>query len=280
MLSRVLQRVYSDFFRPSRLQEWDGLLRLMLAQGYRVISVRTLGRISAGEMACPKRFVVIRHDVDIEPGAARRMFDIENSHGVETTYYFRKCSYDPALMREIERSGSEASYHFEEISTFAKERKIFAPDRLRSHYSEIRNRFLQNYNRFRDETGLPMLTVAAHGDFVNRRIGLINNDFLDKDTRARAGVIWEAYDAELNQPIQKCYCDRPDSLGWDKPGLQESLKQGTPAIYILVHPQHWHRSGLHNLRHNFQRIADEVLFLRARNSAQRPVPMNKSRGMY
>mgnify|MGYP006145381963 CR=1 FL=1 len=63
--------------------------------------------------------LVHRHDIDTDLPTARRMFALEQKHGVRASYYFRLSTLDFGLMRDIERYGSEASYHYEEIATYA-----------------------------------------------------------------------------------------------------------------------------------------------------------------
>lgn len=66
-------------------------------------------------------FLLIRHDVDITPHAARIMAGVEKEEGVETTYYFRlhAPSYnllEPAsagILREVAALGHEVGLHYE-----------------------------------------------------------------------------------------------------------------------------------------------------------------------
>ncbi len=70
---------------------------------------------------------MLRHDVDTDPGTAAAMWDIERELGVESSYFFRLSTLAPALMADIAAGGSEASYHYEEVATVAKRRRLRTP---------------------------------------------------------------------------------------------------------------------------------------------------------
>ena len=88
----VGRRIYSDYLMPDRTADYEALLRAAIGAGYVLMSVRDF--IDLGQVG-PQRVMVLRHDIDTDPGTARRLF-------------------------EIEEYGSEASYHFEEIAGFVK----------------------------------------------------------------------------------------------------------------------------------------------------------------
>ena len=52
--------------------------------------------------------------------------------------------------------------------------------------------------------------MASHGDFVNRRLNIINHELLnDPAMRARCGIVCEAYDPELLAHFDAYLSDRP-----------------------------------------------------------------------
>ena len=165
-----------------------------------------LGR--AGE----RPVLVHRHDIDTDLGTARRLFALEQKHGVRASYYFRLSTLDIGLMREIERYGSEASYHYEEIATFAKRAHLKQAAAVRARLPEIRTEFERNFLRIEGLLGTKMVTVASHGDFANRRLGMANYELLDDAAlRLRCGIASECYDTDLQRSITTrptCWCSR------------------------------------------------------------------------
>jgi hypothetical protein len=76
--------------------------------------------------------LVHRHDIDSDLRTARKMFALEVKHGVQASYYFRLSTLDYGFMRDIEAAGGEASYHYEEVATYAKRHRLRPPRRCAS----------------------------------------------------------------------------------------------------------------------------------------------------
>jgi hypothetical protein len=153
---------------------------------------------------------VHRHDIDSDVRTARKMFALEVRHGVSASYYFRLSTLDFGFMRDIEAAGGEASYHYEEVATFAKRHRLRRADDVRARFPEIRELFLRNFMRVREQLGLPMTTVASHGDFANRRLNVINHELLDDPAAApRCGIECESYDVDLLRHFDLYISDQP-----------------------------------------------------------------------
>ena len=107
--------------------------------------------------------MVLRHDVDTDPGTAAAMWDIDRGLAVESSYFFRLSTLAPALMADIAAGGSEASYHYEELSSVAKRRRLRnRSDALRA-LPEARERFSENFQKLRVVTrGLRVVSVLPH----------------------------------------------------------------------------------------------------------------------
>lgn len=140
------------------------------------------------------RIFLNRHDVDIDSKIARKMFQIEKKMGITSTFYFRLSTLDIDLMREINNYGSEVGYHFEEIATFAKQYRIKDKTGLKSHHKKIQKLFLENLSRIEESLGFKILSVASHGDFMNRALGCTNNEIIDEVLKQRARIDFEAYE--------------------------------------------------------------------------------------
>jgi hypothetical protein len=232
-MKHLLNRLYGDYLMPSRLGQYDALLRQANDAGYAQLSVRAF-------MDAPSaRALVHRHDIDSDLRTARKMFEIETKLGVKASYYFRLCTLDRGFMRAIDAYGSEASYHYEEAADFAKERGIRDAAELRRHFPALRLRFAANLARVEQLLGAKITTVASHGDFVNRRLRVINHELLqDSALRAACGIAWEAYDAEVLARFDVDISDRPHPVYYAPISPFTALGRHR-RICLLTHPVQW-----------------------------------------
>ncbi|MCG8448716.1 MAG: hypothetical protein MI725_03925, partial [Pirellulales bacterium] len=95
---------------------------------------------------------------------------------------------------------------------------------------------------------LPMQTVASHGDFVNRKLGLCNWEITkDRELRAELKIELEAYD-EHGAPIIQARCsDAPYPQFWTPENPIAAIQQRLSCVYLLVHPRHWRANRAVNL---------------------------------
>lgn len=251
------RRIYSDYLMADRTSEYDALLRAAIGAGYALMSVRDF--IALGQVG-PQRIMVLRHDIDTDPGTARRMFEIERSLGVRASYYFRLTTLDTRLMVEIEKYGSEASYHFEEIADFAKLYNIHCPDLLRARMGEVEDQFFINFTDIERRTGIKLRTVASHGDFVNRKLRIVNHELLQNAAlRQRCGITHEAYDEALMRCFDIYISDRPcPELYFPCSPLQAF--DSHEHIYFTSHPVHWRTNWRETSRHNLTRLLESWLW--------------------
>ncbi len=255
-MNSFLNRIYSDYLMPSRLAEYDGLVRAALAQGYAQLSVREFLRDRPGPGGEP--VLVHRHDIDSDLRTAAKMFAIEARHGITASYYFRLSTLDFGLMREIEAYGSEASYHFEEVADFAKQHHIKDAMALRARFPEIRERFLQNCTRIEQALGGKLVTVASHGDFVNRRLQVINHEILaDPSFRERCGIVCETYDADLLARFDMYISDRPPPRYYHPVAPRSALGRYR-AICLLTHPVQWETNWRESTKCNVRRVVEDL----------------------
>ncbi|RZA36443.1 MAG: hypothetical protein EOP92_05380 [Lysobacteraceae bacterium] len=262
----MLNRVYADYLMPSRLGEYEALVREVAAAGYAQLSVRDFFRqiqgaqdASGKSAVCPRGpSFVHRHDIDSDLRTARKMFDIESRHGVHASYYFRLCTLDFGFMREIEAAGSEASYHYEEVADFAKRRRLRSADAVRQRFPEIRELFARNFNGIVERLGSPITTVASHGDFANRRLKVINHELLrDEGLRKRCGIECESYDAELLRCFDIYISDRKHPVYYYPLSPFEALGKYR-HICLLTHPVQWETNWVESTRCNVRRLVEEV----------------------
>lgn len=259
-LQKLTQRAYSDFLLPSRIAEFRRLLETALKEGYEIHSVDSM-RLLQQKGLKQKKYLVLRHDIDTDLETARVMWEVEKDLGVRASHYFRLSTLDVGLMKQIDQSGGEASYHYEEIAGYCKLHRIYSPDIALKHLPEIEQLFSQNLQFLRQKTGLPMKTVASHGDWVNRKLKLPNWRILENQKLRHAlGIELEVYDTGFNQPVTSRHSDTLYPRFWKgKPPL-EAIANHEPFIYILVHPRHWKADPWGNLKDNARRVREELAF--------------------
>jgi len=258
----VLDRVRSDFLMRSRLGLYRQLLESALDAGYRIHSVGGLWRLNNSDGLDPEqRYLVLRHDVDTDWRTAAAMWEIDRELGAESSYFFRLSTIAPALIADIAGGGSEASYHYEELATVAKRRGLRTGAAALAHMTEARDLFAANITRLRAMTGLPMQVVAAHGDFVNRRLGIPNWVILDDlDVRQDVGIVLETYDEAYLRHLPNRVSDAPYPHFWVPGDPAEQIGTGEPVVSLLVHPRHWRVDRKINARDDVRRVVEGLRF--------------------
>ncbi len=247
------QRIYQNFLMGSRLDEYRGLLVTVLQSGYEFHPMLSFKRkMESGKAGRPT--CILRHDIDSDVRTARQMYDIERRLGITSTFFFRLSTVDIPFMRTLESEGSEAGYHFEELSDHIKRFALSDRTEIIGRMHAVRREFESNLLRLRQRTGLPLNIIASHGDFINRKLHLINYDFLDSELRARAGIELEAYDRSFACLLDARIADDSFPKKWN-PESPEDVLQSRPGVFhILVHPRQWKAAVLINLREDITRL--------------------------
>src|ERR1051326_6707204 len=194
---KILNRLYSDYFMPSRLAEYERIIVTAKEQNYVHLTIPEFYDKRESGIDAEKKYFIHRHDIDTDPLTARRMFEIEKKYGVRTSYYFRLSTLDVPLMREIHEFGSEVGYHYEELAQFCKDKRIRSPEKARGNFEQVREIFRANFRAISERAGFPVTTIASHGDFVNRKLGITNSAFITRELMDELGIRFECYDAEL-----------------------------------------------------------------------------------
>lgn len=246
---------------PSRLEEYRALLNAARQNGYRGISILDAYRelCMRPEAVPDRRLLILRHDIDSDSATGRQMWEIEKSLGFSATYYFRFSTVNFDHMREIETEGGEASYHYEELAILAKGLRLRDRDSLAYYLPAARQLFKLNVEHFRHQSGLPIRTVASHGDFINRRLRMSNEEILcSTDLRKEMGIDLEAYDEALMSRVNIYTSDIRPSFPDD---VVKAISAKLSIIYMLTHPKHWRVNRRENLRMIGERLAEGALYL-------------------
>lgn len=151
-------------------------------------------------------------------------------------------------MREVSDNGCEVGYHYEEIADYIKKHHLTKREQVINKIEIIRQNFLENLKHFEDILGEKVVTVASHGDFANRALGIANYEILDSKTRECAGIQLEAYDPALEGKLDFRCSDAMYPRFWNPNSPEYAIKQGSTKILVLIHPRQWQRAPLERFK--------------------------------
>lgn len=250
----IVQRIYDDFFRPSKEKEYEEILKLAKAKGYIFHTMLSFEQVIQNGLDSDKKYIILRRDIDTADFKILRKFlEIEKKYGVRSTSYFRWNTINIELMKEIEKAGGESSYHYEEIATFCYRHRIRKKSIAIEHLEEIRDLFIANITEFRKKTGMKCLTVASHGDYINTKFQFQNKELINDRVRRATGIIREAYDEEHFNPLTCRIADQKEREHFTAKALK-AIEDGEQVIELLTHPRQWNSPILVNLKEELSRI--------------------------
>lgn len=259
-ISLLKNRIYSDYFMPSRLQEYEEMVKKLCEHDYEFITFKAYCRQLNANRLKNRRYFINRHDIDTDVSTAKAFFEIEKKYNVKATYYFRLSTLDIDFMKELEAYGSEASYHFEEIAQFCKDNHIKTKSEVFEQMDTIKDIFCKNIATIEERLGIKIKTVCSHGDFVNRKLAITNNALLeDENLRKRCGIECETYDKKIMGSFDIYIADRPyPQLYFPRPVFEYIGKKN--IICMLTHPRQWKVNWTVNTADNIKRIYEGIVW--------------------
>lgn len=254
--------MYVDILAPGHQEAYSRLLDDIREAGYQVHSVVTFWeQVKQGTLNSQTRYLVLRHDVDSDAKAARVMWELEQRHGIQSSYYFRLSTIDISLMKAISQAGGEASYHYEEVATVAKKHRLKTREQVYSAMNSMKELFSRNLADLRTRTGLPIITVASHGDFANRKTGVFNWELLlDEMFRKENNVELEAYDKAFLSHVGSRHTDSRLPPYWTTEHPVKALERGEHVTLILIHPNNWYVHKGRTFLADAKRVCEGVRF--------------------
>jgi len=261
-LIKLGHRIYADFLMPSRLPTYSRFLEEVLRRGYTICSVaRFWDKINDGQVHPGDKYFVLRHDVDTDVATAKEMWQIERALGIRSSYYFRLSTLDIPFMQEVAHSQGEASYHYEELASVAKQKRLKSREEVLREMPGIRKLFHEHLTILRNKSGLPLNIVASHGDFVNRKLRTYNWEILkDSNFRKTVGVDLEVYDDDFVHNISSRHSDNLYPSFWTPGNPLGAIRDGSPKVQVLVHPRHWRSNPQVNFVDNMYRVFEGVRY--------------------
>ena len=256
MFKMVLSRLYSDYLRKSKLGDYEKIIKYFIKNNYESFSIKEFIKVVRRNQLGENKILILRHDIDTDIGTAKLFFRIEKKYNLKSTYYFRQSTIEIPFMQEIEDYGSEASYHYEEIAQFCKDHSIKEPAQVIKLLPNIKNLFSNNFRSLENNLGYKLETLAAHGDFVNRKLKINNNLLLDdKNLRKDIELLIEAYDEELVSNIDIYMTDINNSPR----SIIDAINK-YKAIYLCIHPRHWYANWIVNTYDNINRLYEGIKY--------------------
>ncbi len=255
-MKKTWRLIYNTLFVPNRWTEYAGILTAAKQAGYTFLRLVELKVALDSGTELPKPFLVLRHDIDSDPGAALRFGQIEVKAGVRATYFFRLKTWNAEVIEHLVAAGHEVGYHFEELASYAKMNHIKTAEPLLKRSHAIREQLEQNLVRLRQNREIKSL--ASHGDFANRRLGLKNSVLAEDPVwRANNGILYEAYDNDLKVAYQNHISDKPYPQRFFPRSPTDCVRDRQNLLW-LTHPRWWQNNPGANLREAAIRIREQI----------------------
>ena len=260
--SSLAHRIAADLSVRTRADEYSGLLRMARDQGYEVVPLCEVWDAGPSDR---RRYLAVRHDVDIRDVPGNEMFRaIERSCGARASYYFRLSTVKvhADFIRSARRDGCEIGYHYEEASALAKSLGLRDLASVIQHREEVEARFVSNCDEFRRIWNPNLRSAASHGDWANRLLGFGNQALIGNVALAAAGLDFEACLEGLTSWAGRYVSDvaRHPARWADNYGLREAVADGHPRIYMLTHERSWHGNPLTAIVADLDRVAEEAVY--------------------
>ena len=238
-MMNIWKRLYDDFIRPSKEREYEEILKCACENGYEFHTVLSFEKVIEEGVKEGIKYLILRRDVDTADFKILRKFLLlEKKYGARATYYFRWNTLNVNLMNDIAEAGGEASYHYEEVASYCFNHRIKNKELMFARIDDIRDLFIKNYFNFRKITNQPCLTVASHGDFVNKIVDEPSLILMNERVRSETGIVREAYDRE-RMDLLTCRIADQEALDSFTEKSIAAIKGGEKVLELLTHPRQW-----------------------------------------
>lgn len=238
-----------DFTR----QKYRELISQLQQSGYEFI---TYADYCGGKL--PKRFVILRHDVDLKPFNSFCIAQDEKEIGIKATYYFRAVpeSWDEDIIQLIHEWEHEVGYHYESLTT--------CKGNVQSAFDD----FAKNLERLRKLA--PVSTICMHGSprspydskdiwkqYDYKGLDIIGEPYLTTDFSnvlylTDTGRRWDGYKVSVRDKIEG-YQEEWNRKGWSFHSTDDIIRalqenRLPDQLMITTHPQRWNDFGYFWLR--------------------------------
>ncbi|MDU1323059.1 MAG: hypothetical protein E6931_16360 [Clostridium botulinum] len=229
--------IFKNIFLNNRFDYYDYYIKLAKERGYVVTSFIDYLENYKGTN---KKVLILRHDIDWNSINTKLMFEIEKNNNVKATYYFRWCTMDYDIIKEMNESGFEVGLHYETLATYCLENNIteLSDDTIKV----CREKLKDEIRKFKNNTNVDMKTMANHGHPKNVELGASNNILLENEVYKDYGIICEAYDKEFYKHVITHIMDNDVMYNFGfsyKSNPIDAINNNDKLIVFLAHPHHW-----------------------------------------
>jgi hypothetical protein len=259
------RRIGQDCGLRDRREEYGQSLRAACDAGYRLISLADFHAQALAGDDPNRRVLALRHDVDIRDVTGNEaFFAVERAIGARSSFYFRRSTagVHARLIRQLLDAEFEVGYHFEEAAVIAKRDGLRSRAEVMRRREEIEESFRHNCAMFRHRWNPQLQSVAAHGDWINRRLTFTNEEFVSPALLATCGLSFEAYGDDILGRADVYVSDvATPPLRWkDGYGLADAVRDARAPIYLLTHERRWHTARAVTLVADLDRLMDEFRY--------------------
>jgi hypothetical protein len=108
--------------------------------------------------------------------------------------------------------------------------------------------------------GVKLQTVCSHGDFANRKLGIVNN-MITKDIKLKEDlkIECETYDKNIMESFDIYVSDKPYPVFYTPNSIFEYIGKEN-IICMLSHPKQWRTSWLCNTKENIKRLYEGLVW--------------------
>jgi peptidoglycan/xylan/chitin deacetylase (PgdA/CDA1 family) len=197
-------------------------------------------------------YLILRHDVDIDPIAALKMAKAEHDLGIKATYFILLSSENynsfdgrnTAIIKQISELGHEIGLHYD-----TKKYKIYNKDYVRALKNEVKT--------LESIVGKPVLVISSHAP---KNPGIIE--------------LKELISAD-NRQLTDIYVHDSQRI-WTIKSLLYLLNSPPQRVQLLIHPVLWGKYTKRQTRLNLLLIDLVLLLNRLRTVAIRILHSNES----
>jgi len=251
---KSLRYILSIIVLNNRIQYYKMYIMLALRYGYKVTTFIDFYHDRDSEV----KHLVLRHDVDHNTIATRKLFEAELECGVRSTYYFRKSTIDRKLIQDMISAGFEVGFHYETLSDYAKEHNSMSIGHI--DMKDVRERLKSDIEEFNQAIKNKIRSCAGHGDPMNIELKCSNNVLFEEIDSTYYGIEVEAY----NKDLYENYIDAhimDNSIAYNYGFSYQSnpisdILAGRRNIVFLAHPSHWYLS----LKSRFKLLINILIF--------------------
>jgi hypothetical protein len=226
-----------DFVNKFSLQYYSEIIEKAKKHGYNFCTVAEYF-----ELGFPKEnYMIIRHDVDIQPGSVQQLIDCEKNLGVVATYYVRVCGspynvFDYSLyntFKNAEEVGFEIGLHTNPVE-FAEINNLKTIDVIRSEALMLS----QFFN---------VKSMACHRDmnYIYNSLPFVENnwDIIKKENN----MLCQAYDKQFFNNAVYVNEGIHFFIGWRDKKPEDVIETGK-SIYLMTHNHWWYKNHPFEIR--------------------------------